>query len=130
MKSLEVLTPGVFFDKLSLQIAIASFANFYHNVSPKHQKRLHLIVIEEADYISYTTQQAQIESIGKVLKIINREDVSEVIDAYKSADVFLLPSKNSIIKLISEALSFGLPVLSYEHRDTKVMLDPGCSMPL
>ena len=128
LKPIIVLSPGSFIDKKSIDVAIKSFANLYHRLTPKHQRRLTLCIIEEEEDVPFLNRKLEEENIQAVSKIINRNDINNTELAYKSASVFLFPSKDSGYKIIQEALSFGLTILTFEHEDTKKELDSSCSI--
>ena len=128
MTPFYVLSPGRFIDRKGIDIAIKSFSNLYHNVTPKHQKRLRLIIIDEAENFNQLKSTLQKENIEDSVKIVNRINAAEAESVYKSASLFLFPSVHSGYKLICEALSYNLPVLTFQCSDVKDILDSSCSM--
>ncbi len=128
MKPFLVLSPGGFINRTSIQITLKSFSCLYNSVTPKHQKRLQLNIIEEKERFPELRKLINNEKLDHAVSIIERADVENVIIAYENATVFLFPSFEYGLKLIPEALSFGLPVLTYEHKDLNNILDNTCSM--
>ncbi len=127
MKPFFVLSPGNFFDEKNTSTTIKSFAELFNRVSPKHQKRLKLIFIEEDSHISRLNELLAKERLGNASVIINRFVVEEVEAAYLDASIFLFTGTPNE-KIIPEALSFGLPVLTFEDPSLKQYLDNTCSM--
>lgn len=128
MQSFLVLSPGSFINEAGVEITIKSFARLYHKMTPKHQKRLKLVFIEEAKQISILEGQLSRNALDGVFQIINREEVSKVEKVYQQASLFLFPTRMKINKIIPEALSFGLPILTYEYPDVRTYLDNTCSI--
>jgi len=128
MKSFLVLAPGRFMNEPGVELAIKSFAQLYNNVTPKHQRRLNLVIIEEESHIPILQNQLSREPFGNAVRIISRRDIENTEIAYQSASLFLLPIKMDGYKVIPEALSFGLPILTYENPSNKTLLDNTCSM--
>lgn len=123
-----VLSPGRFVDPLGIEIAIQAFSDLFQSLSPKHQRKSRLIIIEEENEIEITEKLLDAQNLKKSAGIIRREDIDQVKIAYTSASLFLFPVEKYAVKIIPEALSFGLPVLTYENSDLKPILDKTCSM--
>ncbi len=128
MTPFVVLSPGRFVDQTGVEIAICTFANLYHDLTPKHQKKIKLVIIEEADEIVHLEKQIAKENLKNAVNIIHRSDMDNVEAAYENASVFLFPAMVYSHKIIPEAMSFGLPILTYENPDFKDILDYTCSM--
>jgi len=110
MNPFMVLSPGHFINIHGVELTIRSFATVYHKVSPKHQRRLKLVIIEEEAQIPELKRQLKKEKLGKAVEIIKRQNVEQTEAAYKNASLFLFPTLMDGYKIIPEALSFGLPV--------------------
>jgi len=123
-----VLSPGRFVDQSGVEIAITTFANLYHDLTPKHQRKIKLIIIEEADEIVHLEKQITKLRLQNSVEIICRSEMDNVETAYETASVFLFPAMVYSNKIIPEAMSFGLPILTYENPDFKEVLDHTCSM--
>lgn len=128
MKTFLVLSPGGFINKHGIEITLKSFSCLYNSVTPKHQRRLRLCIIEEEGKFLELRKLIISADLEKVVNIINRAEVEDVITAYQNAALFLYPAMEYGLKLIPEALSFGLPILTFEHPDLNVILDNTCSM--
>lgn len=129
MKPFFVLAPGRFMNEPGINVTIKSFSSLYHNVTPKHQRRLRLIIIEAEDQIPLLRQQLSAERFSdEVVHIVSRQDIENAEAAYQNASLFFLPIDIDGYKVIPEALSFGLPVLTFDNPNIKTLLDNTCSM--
>ena len=124
----NVLSPGGFIDEQNAIIALNAFARFYHTVTPKHQRRIKLIIVDEEDNILTLHGTIQTLKIEKAVELIPRYAVERVEGAYRKSDVFLFPSQRSISKVIPEALSYGLPILTIDNDEVRNYIDKTCGM--
>lgn len=128
MNPFYLLSPGDFIDEQCAHVTFESFAKLYHSVTPKHQRRIKLLLIDESAYFSNHLDHLKQLKIDHAIELIPRDDVPRVEKAYRMASVFLLPTTNSIHQVVPEALSFGLPVLSYENDQISNYIDSTCGM--
>lgn len=128
MSNFNVLSLGEFIHKEGIDVALESFADLYYDVTSKHQKQMKLIMVTKGTLLDYIEQKAEVLGIKKVIEIVSWSEQEEIEDWYNSASVMLLPSKDNITRLISEAFSFGLPVVCYESEELDDTMDPTCGM--
>ncbi|MEM1321741.1 MAG: glycosyltransferase [Bacteroidota bacterium] len=128
MTPFNAITPGDFIDADALALVIESFAGFYHNVTPKHQKRSRLSIIGGEEHLQMISDLRNKHELGDALVILTAEDEEAIRELYKEADVLFMPVKKMIGKVIPEALSFGLPILCYDTEDLREELDHTCGM--
>lgn len=128
MKPFNVLSPGIFFDENIVHTTIKSFAHLFNNVSPKHKRRIKMIFVEEAEFIPKLKALLRFSGLENANIVIDRSVIDGVEGAYNDASIFLFPGIPSCNKIIPEALSFGLPILTFDTPSCKEYLDKSCSM--
>ena len=128
MTLFNVLSLGGFYPTNDLEIVMEAFANFYHQVTSKHQKHLHLTIIDKSENYQQFERLAKELEIKQVFSIISCNDQEDVEDFYASSSAIMLPTKEKLGMIIPEALSFGIPVLAYQLEHTKEYIDNSCGM--
>jgi len=128
MSKFNVLSLGEFIHKEGIDVALESFADLYYDVTSKHQKQMKLIMVTKGTLLTYIEEKAKDLGIEQVIEIISWSEQEEIEEWYRNASVMLLPSADNITRLISEAFSFGLPVVCYESEELDDTMDPTCGM--
>jgi len=119
---------GDFIDNNHLEITVRSFANFYHNVTSKHQKRVELKLIDDRGNIQKIQQLTKYYKIEDVTEILTLDQQEDIEVKYKIASFLLLPLNRKVENIIQESLSYGLPILCYYSTGSDSLLDQTCSM--
>lgn len=123
-----ILSLGEFIEGSGIKLAMQAFANFYESLSSKHQARVELNIVEKytnIESLQNFAQQLNIQNAVKFLKLDSQEAIEQI---YKNSTVFFLPSKVNMDTIIQEALSYNLPLISFEHKDQAEYVDLTCSM--
>lgn len=128
MLTFKVLTLGKFIKGSEIDISVSAFADFYHGITTKHQKQSSLHVIEEQAEINELVSKIKQESLSKAVEIIPWENQGKIEKIYKTASVLLIPSLRKLESVFSEALSFGLPILCFDHSGQEDYVDQTCGM--
>ena len=128
MENFSVLTLGEFITGEESLISILAFAEFYFSVTSKHQKRSKFTIIEKPKYIPSIKEKIKQYDIESICEIIELNDQAKVKEIYNSASIFLLPTFQKVDSVFAEALSFGLPILSYDHPKHEDYVDRTCGM--
>ena len=124
----KILALGEFIKDEGIDIALGAFAELYHTVTIKHQRKMSLVMITkglQVDRIQEKTKELKIEN---KVELVNWGDQEIVEACYQDASIMLLPSNENLSKLISESLSFGLPVISYDNDHNAEAIDNTCGM--
>ncbi len=111
-----------------IEIILRSFAEFYHQLTPKHQKQLKLIFIDKGGYTIPVLHQSEKLKIQPITQILNWKRVEKIQQSYQNANFLLLPSQTKTREGILQALSKGLPVLSYREQEQEELIDQTCGM--
>ncbi len=128
MSKFTVLSLGEFIHQEGIDIALEAFAEVYHDVTSKHQKQMKLGMVTKgilSDYINDKIKSLKIKEAAQIVPWSEQEAIEEW---YESSSIMLLPSKDNISKLVSEAFSFGLPVVCYDSEQLGDIIDPSCGM--
>ena len=128
MTSFNVMTLGDFISSDAMEVVIESFAAFYHEVTPKHQKKLKLHIIGGEEYLMKITKWSQELDLGKAMNLVDSANESQIRDLYNSDVVLMLPIKREIGKIIPEAFSFGVPILCFDTPFLRAAADNTCAM--
>ena len=111
-----------------VEIVMNSFAEFYHDLTPKHQKQIKLIFIDKGGYTIPVLHWSEKLNIKPIVQILNWKRIEKVEEAYHQANFLLLPSQTKTYNGVMHALSKGLPVLSYRGEEREALIDLTCGM--
>ncbi len=128
MKPFIVVALGRFLEENSIEIALSSFAEFYHSVSYKYQKHSHLIVIDKKYHHNLNEDLAAHKKIIDKTVFLNLTEQAKIEKAYKEASLLLLPRNINSSVIIKEAFLYGLPVLGYTNSSHDNLLDNSSGM--
>jgi len=109
-----------------IEIVFQSFAEFYHELTPKHKKKSKLIFIDKGGYALPAIRLAEQLEIQAVVQVLNWKRIDYIKSAYESASLLLLPAKSKTESIIVDALSKGVPVLSYLEKEQEQYIDHTC----
>ncbi len=123
-----VITLGSFIMGDDVISSLESFRLFREGLTKKHFNRIQLIVIEKTAFLDALSERVNHYKLTSQVKIIDVKNQDEVTQAYKNASIILLPTQKNIKKIIPEALSFGLPILTYKEQNELKIIDNSCGM--
>lgn len=114
-KGLKAISVGRFVPLKGFDLTIKAFAKFFHNL-PENEKELsELILVGDGPEKENYLQLCQQLEISEKVTFIPWIDRKELLELYKTADVFLFPSHEGAGMVVSEAMSFGLPVVCLDN---------------
>lgn len=128
MSKFYVLSLGEFISKEGIEITLESFADLYHDVTSKHQKQMQLIMVTKEILTEYIQDKINSLDISDAVKMVPWSEQEMIEECYNEASIMLIPSRENISKLVSEAFSFGLPVVCYDNENLYETVDPSCGM--
>ncbi len=121
-----VLLPYGKLKKTQREIGVRSFADFYHGITPKHQKKVSLLLVRsENDDINEIRDLLNLGEVEKKTQIVHESAGGK---NHNASDVLLFPSETGYKNVIPEALSHGIPVLSYDVEAVRDYIDVSCGM--
>lgn len=126
MYSFSVLASSDIASDAGIEIVFRSFANFHHDLTPKHKKKSKLIFIDKGGYALTAIQWAEQLEIKTHVQVLNWKRIDAIREAYAEATLFLLPSRSEIEEIIVQALSKGIPILSYKEEVQMHYIDHTC----
>lgn len=131
MAKFEALALGEFLNKRGIEITIRSFADFYHSLTPKHQKsvQLNYVGCYQEDF-AYLQETIKLNEIASKVRVYRRVLEDELEDIYKRSSILIYPSSESAGKVIPDILSFGLPILCFNCDGMQDFIDLTCGMPI
>jgi len=115
MYSFNILTSSDIASGTGLEIIFQSFANFHHNLTPKHKKKSKLVFIDKGGYALTAIQWAEQLEIKAYVQVLNWKRLEHIEQAYEEATFMFLPTRTQIEEKIVDALSKGIPILSYRE---------------
>ncbi len=126
MENFNVVSLSNFLTENSLQQALEAFAGFYFNVTPRHQKKSNLLIIDNGDQREFIKTRSRELGLLPALQIIPAQQTMRVREAYQVASLLLLPTHHAVGKIIPEALAFGIPILCYDTMEMREFIDSSC----
>ena len=128
MSKFNVLSLGEFIHQEGIDITLEAFAEMYHEVTSKHQKQMSFAMVTKGILSDYINEKINNLKIQEAIEIVPWSEQEVIEDWYEKASIMLLPSNGNISKLVSEAFSFGLPVVCYENEKLYDIIDHSCGM--
>ncbi len=110
-----VLSVGRFHYMKGFDITIRAFAHFYHQLDSKEKKKVKLVLVgkgAEKQRLKAIAQACKIDSKINWIRWVERSEMHQI---YAQSDVFLFPSHEGAGMVVTEAMSYGLPVLSFNN---------------
>ena len=126
MYPFSVLASSDIASDAGIEVVFRSFANFHHDLTPKHKKKSKLAFIDKGGYALTAIQWAEQLEIKTHVQVLNWKRIDAVNQAYEEATLFLLPSRSEIEGLAVQALSKGIPILSYREEEQEHYIDHTC----
>ncbi len=118
----EVLVNAHFLSEEEKEVAIRCFSNLYHNVTPKHQRRISMNIIGENVPDRLMKIYELPESSYKTFNPLDKQS------AFEQSSLLLHPSKNNFKNVLPEALSYGLSLIVRENELVDEYVDISCGM--
>lgn len=124
----KVLSIGRFVPLKGFDVTISSFAKFYHALSSQDQQRCELTIVGKGPEEKRLRKMIKELKIEKATTMITWVERSALTKIYNESDVFLFPSHEGAGMVVSEALSYGLPVLCFDNCGPGEFIDEECGI--
>lgn len=121
---------GDFISERGLEITIKAFSHFYHNITPKHQRRVELKLIDKAVNKSRIQTLTKHYNIDHLTQFLDLEEQELIETQYKIASLIMLPININVSNIVQESLSYSLPIICFKNTTSEGLLDQTCSMQL
>jgi len=128
MYPFTILSVSDLASETGIEIVMNSFAEFYHSLTPKHRRQIQFIFIDKGGYTIPVLHWAEKLNVKTITKVLNWKRMEKVEEAYHRANFLLLPARTKTKDGIFQALSKGLPVLSYRGEERDELIDITCGM--
>lgn len=122
----HILSIGRLVPLKGFDITLKSFARFYYSLSKKDRQNVTLTIIGDGPERSHLIQLAKKLSINQAVDFKKWMDRSLLSDYYSFSDAFLFPSHEGAGMVVSEALSFGVPVLCFDNCGPGEFINNSC----
>lgn len=128
MHSYCIITFGNFLSKECTEITLRAFRDFYEDMTPKHKKKLSLVVIEDPDNFMDVNNQTKSLNIQHVTHVISRFDLKSIEIEMNKASIFIFNDSTKTYKIIPQILSYGLPIVCIDQFNKIENLDHTCGI--
>ena len=120
-----ILSVGRFVPLKGFDIVIRSFSYAYHHHFSEQQKSTaQLVLIGKGGQENFLKDLAKRENISDAVKFISWLPKEEVTRYYEGASVFFFPSHEGSGTVVTEAMSYGLPVLCFDTSGPGELVHP------
>lgn len=126
--SFTILSVGRFVSLKGFEMTIRSFSEFMGMVDPESRKMIRLTLVGKGPLRSNLNQLIDSLSLGDHVEILEWIPQDELFRLYETASVFFFPSFEGAGMVIPEAMSYGLPILTYDNYGPGELAGPaaGC----
>jgi len=114
-KKFTLISAGRLVPLKGFDLSIMAFASFLNKLTESEKENCELIIIgkgPESDHLKKMSTENQLENYIMFKDWVERK---ELMKLFKEASVFVFPSHEGAGMVVSEALSFGLPVVCLEN---------------
>ncbi len=123
-----VLSIGRFVPLKGFDLTIASFAKFYHQLSPSKQKMVVLKLVGKGPKRAFLEGLAKELNVAEAVEFIEWMPRESLVKLYQDSDVFLFPSHEGAGMVIPEALSYGLPIICMDNCGPGEFINESCGL--
>lgn len=110
-----VLSVGRFVEMKGFDIAIKSFAKFVNSVPEADRSKVKLKLLGKGNYTGFLKQMAKDLGVEQNVDFVSWVEKSEMHEIYSQSDVYLFPSHEGAGMVVPEAMSYGLPVVTFDN---------------
>ena len=107
-------------------MTVRAFSEFYEIVTPKHRKKLNLVIIEDQEHFIKVNNLVKNLNIQNVTHVVSRDDLNGIESEMAKAAVFVFNDNVKSFKIIPQILSYGLPIICAEMIGKLENLDYTC----
>jgi glycosyltransferase involved in cell wall biosynthesis len=96
-------------------VALESFLTFVEHLPPVERQRVRLILVGKGPEKEVLRKIADSSEYSESIKWIEWVEHSEMDELYATSDIFLFPSHEGAGMVIPEAMSHGVPALTFKN---------------
>lgn len=119
---------GRFVPLKGADVAVKAFAQFYHKLSTENKLKAEFVLIgkgPEEERLRSIIREYKVDGVVKIKLWMAR---SELKQFYRKASVFLFPSHEGAGMVVPEALSYGMPVMSFDNIGPGEFINDSCGI--
>jgi len=120
----EILSVGRFVPLKGFGIAIDAFHAFLQLMPKEKRSFVRLTLVGKGPLKENLMEQSYKLGISANVRFIDWVDRSELVEIYKSSDLFLFPSHEGAGMVVAEAFSYKIPVLCFNNSGPGEFLHP------
>jgi len=124
----EILSVGRFVPLKGFDITIKAFAAFYHRLSLDEKRRVRLTLVGRGPAEQQLRLLIEEHKVGGAVHIIPWIERDKLSMIYQAADLFFFPSHEGAGMVVSEAMSYGLPILCFDNCGPGAFINPACGL--
>jgi len=114
-KKFNVLSVGRLIPLKGFDLTIKAFHEFVSKLSLAEQANVQLTIVGSGSHEDFYKRLARDLKMDHLVTFISWIDRLDLMEIYKESDLFLFPSHEGAGMVVSEALSFGLPVVTLDN---------------
>jgi glycosyltransferase involved in cell wall biosynthesis len=122
----QLLIVGRMVPLKGFDIAIESFAKFYHKLSVREQKNTRLHLVGKGPYKDKLIQLSEDANIANAVCFIDWMERPALNQLYQQASIFLFPSFEGAGMVVAEAMSHSLPVVCFDNCGPGAFVNNSC----
>lgn len=127
MSNFSIILPAEFLNEEELTLALKSFADFYNNLTTKHQKKIFLLIISHPEYVNFNEQKIKELNLKNAAMVFSADAEKEVTTVLNDASILFYPTIKVSKKVIKYGLLNGMTILAYDNYKSKEWLDNTCA---
>ncbi len=109
-------------------LTIEAYAQFLESLSPEKKNQTELIIVGSGPELCSYKELVSKYKIQEYVQFREWMDRKELIDIYRNSSAFLFPSHEGAGMVVSEALSFSLPVICLNNSGPGEFIDSTCGI--
>lgn len=125
-KKFTLISVGRLVPLKGFDLSILAFASFLTTLDENEKKNCELLIIGSGPERDYYKKLCRENNIQEYVLFIAWMDRKKLMDIVKKSSVFLFPSHEGAGMVVSEALSFGLPVVCLKNSGPGEFIDASC----
>ncbi|PCJ94033.1 MAG: hypothetical protein COA50_12795 [Flavobacteriaceae bacterium] len=125
-KKFTIISAGRLVPLKGYDLSILAFASFLKELPINERNNCELIIIGKGPELSYYKELSVINGVSEFVKFENWMERKDLMQLFKEASVFLFPSHEGAGMVVSEALSFGLPVVCLDNCGPGEFINDSC----
>lgn len=125
-----ILSVGRFVEMKGFELTIKSFAHFLKSIHDTEKTKIQLKLVGKGELTERLKQLTSELGIQRHVTFISWVEKSEMEAIYAQSDVFLFPSHEGAGMVVPEAMSYGIPVITFDNVGPGELLkDAGIKIP-